>query len=612
MPLLLIAAAGWTFSLDRLPPADLTFCNGTDIKTIDPATVTGMPEGRVVSALFEGLCRRDPDTLKPIPGIAKSWEISSDGKTYTFHLRRDACWSDGAPITAADFVYSLQRFLLPETAAEYAYQLWYIKNAQRYTTMKPEIGEPVEVELPRREGIVNTVRGEILRGTMRKVETRQVVEKGETVDKKVFEVEIDGRSRRFSSDDSSATSASGIERCAWVLPSFELVGIKSDDPHRLTITLENPTHYFLDIMSFYPYSVVDRRCIEKHGSPQWTWAENVVGSGAFRMQTRRIRDRIRLVKNETYWNRDAVRLDTIDVLAVDGGPTMLNMYLTGATDWITAVPAPAAPKIMELRPREYDPKPMSGTYFYRFNVRTKPFDDVRVRRALSMTIDRRDIVDKVTRTREDPAYSIVPPGIESYEPARCDAENLAAAQKLLAEAGFPGGRDFPAFDILYNTQETHKAIAELMQSRWKESLGLNVGLRNLEWGTFLDTVRLGEYQTARASWIADYPDPISFLDMFQTGNENNQTGWGNKRYDELIESAAREADAAKRMRILHDAEEILMREVPIAPIYFYRSKDMVQTYVKGFYHNLRDEHPLWALSVDQEAKSRSRAAAGAK
>lgn len=612
LPLLLIAVAGWTFSLDRLPPADLTFCNGTDIKTIDPATVTGQPEGRVVDALFEGLLRRNPETLKPIPGIASLPTISADLKTYTFELRKDAKWSDGSPITAADFAYTFQRFLLPETAAEYAGQLWYVKNAKRYTTMKPEIGEPVEVELPRAADVKNTVRGPILLGTLRKIETRQVEEKKKLVEVRIFNVEIAGKVRRFCSNEKVATPNSDIELSAWTMPSFDLVGIKTDGDYRLILTLENPTPFFLDIIAFYPLTVVNRRCLETHGSPEWTRKENLVSSGPFRMEFRRLRDRVRLVPNEHYWNRSAVKLNSVDVLAVEGDATMLNMYLTDACDWITNVPPAASQKLMKTRPKEYHPTPTLGVYFYRFNVTRKPFDDPRVRRALTLAIDRQAIVDHITKTGQVPAYSFVPPGIVGYEPAELARGDLAEAKRLLAEAGFAGGSGFPDFEILYNTQETHKLIAEAIQDRWKRELGINVGLKSLEWGTFLDTVRQMKYDTARASWIGDYADPNTFLDMFEQDNENNQTGWRNAEYDKLIAAAASEADPKKRFSILHEAEAILMRELPIAPIYFYVSKDMVQTYVKGFHSNLRDEHPLWALRIDHEEKARVLAGEGTR
>jgi oligopeptide transport system substrate-binding protein len=344
--------------------------------------------------------------------------------------------------------------------------------------------------------------------------------------------------------------------------------------------------------------------LERHGAPAWTRPENLVSNGPFRIESRRIRDRVRLVKNPYYWNRDQVKLNTVDILAVEGTTAMLNLYLTGAADWISDVPSSVAPRLMQSRPQEFRPTPTLGVYFYRINTRHPPLDRIEVRRALALAVDRRDIVETVTRTGQVPALSFVPPGLSGYEPSTLGAENVAEAQRLLAEAGFPGGRGFPKLEILYNTHEGHKAIAELIQDRWKRTLGIDVGLRNQEFAVSLETVRQGQYDLARAAWIGDYADPNTFLDMFVTGNENNETGWGNEEYDRLIHSAAAEADPAKRMKIFHDAEAILMRDLPILPIYFYVSKDMVRTYVHGFHHNLRDEHPLWALSVDPEEKRR--------
>jgi oligopeptide transport system substrate-binding protein len=593
---LLLSAAWWALSAGTLPPADFTFCNGTEIKTIDPATVTGIPEGRVVAAIYEPLCGRDPATLKPIPGVAERWEISPDLKTYTFHLRADARWSDGSPLTAEDFRYSFRRFLAPETQGEYAYQLWYVKNAARYSKQKPEVGERVEVELPRAEGVPNTVRGPLLEGVLKAV--------GQVGETKVHQVEVAGRIRKFAVEPPAAD----VERCTWVLPHFDLVGIRVDGPRKLLLELENPTPFFLDIVAFYPLSPVHRASIEQYGAPQWTRPEHLVSNGAFRIELRRIRDRVRLVKNEHYWNRDAVKLNTIDVLAVEGATTMLNLYMTGEADWITDVPTPIAPQLITDRPQEFSPTPMLGTYFYRFNTKRKPFSDPRVRKAMTIAINRKQIVETVARMGQKPAFSLVPPGMAGYEPARCAPENVAEAKRLLAEAGFPDGRGFPKFEILYNTQEAHKAIAELIQDQWKRNLGIDVGLRNQEWGAYQDTVRMFDYDTARASWIGDYTDPNTFLDMFLTGGENNQTGWSNSEYDRLVKSAAGEANPTERLKLLRDAEVILTEALPILPIYYYVSRDMVRPYVRGFHPNVRDEHPLWAVSIDPDEKRRVLAA----
>lgn len=588
----LLAVAGvWAVSHETLLPADLTLCNGTEIKTIDPAKVTGQPEGRIVDAIFEGLCRRDPVDLHVIPGVAERWDVSDDLRTYTFHLRHNARWSDGSPVTAEDFHYSFRRFLSPDTQGEYVYQLWYVKNAKRYSTGDVQVGDRVEVELPRGDDVPNTVRGQVLIGTLRRID--------ETRKPTTYAVEIDGHVRKFVKE---ATTTKGVERCAWLLPGFDAVGVHVVDPFTLKITLENPTPYILDLLAFYPLAPVQRKCLETYGAPAWTRPENVVTNGPFRIQSRRIRDRVRLVKNEHYWNREAVKLETVDVLAVEGSTTMLNLLLTGEADWITDVPAPVAPLLMHEYPKQFDPAPILGIYFYRFNVQRPPLDNPQVRLALTLAIDRRAIVDTVTRSGQVPAFSLVPPGMPGYESAKCPPENVAEAKRLLAEAGYPEGRGFPPIEILYNTQDTHKAIAEMIQDRWKRTLGIEVGLRNQEWGVYLDTVRQEKYDVARASWIGDYTDPNTFLDLFMTDNENNQTGWGNAEYDRLVEQAAAEGDETKRMRLLHDAEAILMRELPIAPIYYYVSKDMVRPYVRGFHANLRDEHPLWALSVDPAEK----------
>lgn len=620
---LLIGASVWAISHEGPPPADLTFCNGTEIKTIDPAKITGQPEGRVVDAIFEGLCRRDPVDLHVIPGVAERWDVSDDLKTYTFHLRRDAKWTDGSPVTADDFHYSFRRFLSPDTQGEYVYQLWYVKNAKKYSTADVQVGDRVEVELPRGPDVPNTVRGPLLFGTLQKIDVVEKVEK-KTITKQVdgkprrveveikvevktFTVDVDGKLRKFCKEPTG-----DVEKCEWVLPAFETVGVRVDDPYKLTITLENATPFFLDLMAFYPMAPVQRKCLELHGAPWWTRPENVVGNGPFRIESRKIRDRVRLVKNEHYWNRDAVKLNTVDILAVEGSTTMLNMYLTGQVDWITDAPATVAPQLMKEYPNEFNPSPILGAYFYRFNVTKPPFDNPLVRRALTLALDRRDVCETVTRTGQVPALSLVPPGLKGYEPAPCGGENVDEARRLLAEAGYPEGRGFPKIEILYNTQDTHKAIAELIQDRWKRTLGIDVGLRNQEWGVFLDTVRRMEFDTARASWIGDYADPNTFLDMFMSDNENNQTGWSNAEYDRLMKAASSEGDAPKRMQMLHDAEAILMRELPIIPIYFYVSKDMVRPYVRGFHENLRDEHPLWALSIDPEEKRRFLASEGVR
>ena len=601
---LAVAALVWAVSFGTLPPADLTFCNGDEIKTVDPAIVTGQPEGRIIRCIFEGLVSWDPKTLEPIPGQAQRWTISDDKLTYTFYIRKDAVWSNGEPVTADDIVWSMRRFLHPTTAAEYAYEWWYIEGAEKYTAMDVQPGDPVELEPPvDSPGTLPFDFDRVIRGTLKKIEDH-----GES---KVYVVNIDGKTRRFCKKAAAANS----EDYRWLTYDFRRVHIRAVDKRTVEIRLIHPTPYFLNLMGFYPIFPVNPRCVKQHGYPKWTKPENIVTNGPFRLKSRRIRDRIRMEKSPTYWDRDAVRLKLIDALAVKSYTTMLNLYMTGQADWISTVPGEVVQDLLKRKQGDFRPEPYLGTYYYRLNVRKGPLGDARVRRALAMSIDRREIVEKITKAGQVPAYSFVPANIAKftdYVPATCEPYDVEKARALLAEAGFPGGKGFPKLSILYNSSEAHQSIAELIQSQWKRALGIDIGLQNQEWAAFLSSVRQGDYDIGRAAWIGDYVDPNTFLDMFVTDGANNQTGWSDPEYDRLIEAAQWETDETRRMAMFQEAETILMREMPIIPVYYYVSQSMVRPYVKGFYKNIQDVHPLKKVWIDEEEKRRILAEEGVK
>jgi oligopeptide transport system substrate-binding protein len=549
-----LAAVVWALNQGSLPRADFTFVNGSEVKSLDPSIVTGQPEQRMLTGLFEGLMNWHPRTLEPIPGVANRWELSEDRRTYTLHLRPDAKWSDGSPVTAEDFAYSLRRLLDPRTAAEYAYQAWYILGARRYSSggraLNP--GDAIEVELNLPPDAVNTLRGEVRCGRLLRIEDssgrelsdaeREAAQgaEGFRIEAWTFVVDCgEGAERYCYADDDSAAKArpaAGVRWCRQVLPDFRTVGVAVIDERTLRIELENPTPYFLTLLGYYPLFPVNRRCVERYGSPQWTYVENIVCNGAYVPEFRRIRDRTRLRKNPHYWNRDEVRLETIDVLAVESSSTALNLYLTDQVDWIYDLPAPALKTLLAERPRRPDvnPQPMLVTYFYMLNTTRKPLDDVRVRRALAMAIDRRELTDVLLGAGERPAYSLTPPGIAGYVPPQCPQEDAAKARRLLAEAGYPDGRGFPPMSILYNTHEGHQAIAELIRKQWQNNLGIALRTRNEEFATLLASQRQMNYDVSRRGWVGDYPDPNTFLDLHVTGGEQNGTGWSNAEYDALI------------------------------------------------------------------------------
>lgn len=596
---LALAAVAWAVLRVRLPPADFTFVNETEVKSLDWATVTGIPEHRIVGNVFEGLTRLDPQTLEPRPGVAESWDTSDDKKTYTFHLRKDAKWSNGEPVTAHDFLYSLRRFLDPMTAAEYAYQAWYLTNARRYSLGAKGInpGDPVEVELIERpKGALPFARGEVLHGRLMRID-------GDGKDR-VFVVEIDGRERKFRAGK-VRDAAADIEACNQVLLDFSEVGARALDDFTIEMRLENPTPFWLELLAYHSLLPVNQECLETYGSPEWTYAENIVTNGPYRVAFRRIRDRIRLVKNEQYWDRENVKLGVIDALAITSQVTMYNLFATDKVDWITDPPAIVIRELLKTGAArdEFDPQPYLGTYYYLLNTKRKPLDDVRVRRALALALDRAEITRAATGAGEVPAYSLVPPGIPGYTPEKFGAENVKEAQRLLAEAGYPNGRGFPKLEILYNTHQAHQTIAQLVRKQWEKNLGITASTRNEEWGSYQTSIRQFEFDVARRAWIADYIDPNSHLDIMVTDGENNNTGWSNAEYDRLIAAARSETDEAKRFELFHQAEKILMSEMPIIPIYYYVDKNMVKNYVRGFYHNPLDNHPLSAIWVDKGAQA---------
>lgn len=597
-----LAAVAWAVYGSRLPPADFTFFNESEIESVDPAIITGDNDGRIAWALYEGLMRPRPEDSRAEPGVAERWELSEDGRIYTFHLRDSARWSNGDPVTARDFHYSFRRLLDPMTAAKYAYQAWYIANARRYTRGMNGIapGDPVEVELNAPPNVPNTVRGKLLLGKLVRVEGG---EKGgaNSAQDQVFVAEIDGRERRFIAANDNDALPEGIEPCRQVLLDFREVGIRVIDDRTLEIRLNNPTPYFLDLLAFYPLSPVHRGCLERYGKPAWKQPENIVTNGAFRLAEHRIRDRIRLVKSETYWDRGNVRLNVVDALSIDDRTTGLNLYLTGECDWTTQPPPNAIREMLAQKPPRNDlnPYPQLTTYFYLLNTTRPPLNDVRVRRALSLAIDRDEITRIATAAGENPAHSLVPPHMPEYARQSCPTRDPEQGRRLMAEAGYPRGLGFPKLEIHYNTDQVHQSIAELVRKQWQRELGITVTLRNEEFATALETQNRMDFMISRRAWGGDYLDPNTFLDLFVTGGENNNTGFSNAQYDQLIAGAAREPDAHKRMRMLEQAERILMDELSIIPIYFYVSRNLVKPYVRGWYNNLEDSHPLRAIWIDR-------------
>jgi len=523
---------------------EVTYNLGTEPATIDPALSQGIPEANIILQTFDGLTRIDNKNM-PQPAIAASWKISADLKTYTFTLR-DASWTNGTPVTAYDFEYAWIRALSPELAAVYAYQLYYVRGGQAFNT-SIKVGSKYYVQA--------------------------VDAKGNPLTKK-----------EGGKDVPVADMAKEID------PSKD-VGVKALDAKTLQVELESPTVYFLNLTAFPTLMPVCKAVVSTNDK----WAADVtnyVTNGPFTLTQWSHNDKMTFVNNPTYWDKAAVKLTKITYLMVTDESTALSMFQSGQMDVGSTVPIAELPKLVASGDAQI--LPYLGTYYYQINVTKKPFDDVRVRKALNLAIDRAAITTSVTKGGQIPALAFVPGGIADAA-AGSDFRtvggtfykdnDIATAQKLLADAGYPGGKGFPPFALLFNTSNAHQSIAEAIQQMWNKNLGITCTLKVEEWGVYLDDRNNLNYQVARAGWIGDYMDPNTFLDMWVTDGGNNGTGYANKTYDALIAKAKATVDPKARMATLHDAEKLLMTDYPIIPIYFYTNPVLITKHVKNFYQS---------------------------
>ncbi len=486
------------------------------MQDLDPQLVNGVGEYNVISALIEGLVSEDPHDLHPVPGVAERWDVSADGKTYTFHLRHNAKWSNGDPVTARDFIESWHRILSPGLGADGAYMLHVVRNAEAFN-----------------------------KGT---------------------------------------------------LTDFNQVGFRALDDWTLEIALTNPTPYFLSLLNYDAWFPVHIPTVKKYGpvyerGSYWTKPGRFVGNGPFTLEEWRLNQDIRVKKSPTYWDAARVRLNGIVFHTIDSNNVEERAFRSGQMHVTDTVPINRIDRYRREQPELLRIDPYLGSYFFRVNV-TKPILNSRlVRRALGLAIDRQSIVDHVTRGGQLPAFCFTPPDTAGYTCEAAFPYDPAAARQALAEAGFPEGRGIPPIEILFNTSENHKIIAEAVQQMWRKQLGIDARLVNQELKVYYDTRREMNYEVLRSTWIGDYADPNSFLNLWITNGANNQTGWSNAEYDRLIAEAGRTSDQAARYRAFQQAEAILLDDAPILPVYFYTHAFLIRPEVKGWWPTILDHHP---------------------
>ena len=486
---------------------------GEDPETIDPTLNTSSGAGSIIENAFEGLMRLD-ENEKAVPGVAEKMDISDDQLVYTFTLRKDAKWTDGEPVTAKDFEYSWIRALTKETASEYAYQLFYIKNAENF---------------------------------------------------------YEGKATR------------------------EELGIEVVDDHTLKVTLEAPTAYFAELTAFTTYFPLREDIVSANPEGWATEPETYVSNGPFKLTQWDMKDQLIFEKNENYWNKDEVKLPGVVFKLVTDQNTAYASLKSGDFDMVDTV----SPAEIEGGKKEglVTIYPNLATYMLVLNVGKqdtlsadvkKALSNPKVRKALNLAIDRKGIVENVTKSGQIPAYSFVPKGIlndkgeefatkEYYD---ANVANIEEAKKLLAEAGYPNGEGLPTLEFMYNTEGDHSLIAQAVQQDWAK-IGVKVELANQEWKVFLNSRQQGQYQIARHGWSGDYVDPMTFLDLWVTGGGNNDAGYSNPEYDKIVAAAKKEADQTKRWELMRQAEDMIMEDMPIIPLYYYTKVKGAKPEVKG-------------------------------
>jgi oligopeptide transport system substrate-binding protein len=404
--------------------------------------------------------------------------------------------------------------------------------------------------------------------------------------------------------DALYTLKGGRDYAEGKISDFNQVGVKALDDRNLRFELIGSTPYFLSALLHTAWFPVHRKTILQFGrinerDTKWTRPGNYVGTGPFILKTWKENDVIELVRNPLYWDAANVKLNGINFYTIENYDTEERAFRAGQLHKTEEVPLDKIPYYRREHPELIRIDPYEGVYFYRINVRRKPLDNPKVRLALNLAVDRESIVKNVMRAKQRPATGYTPPGMGDYGPLDVIHYDPEQARRLLAEAGYPNGKGFPKFNILMNSSQAHRTIAEAIQQMWKQDLNIDVGIENQEWKVFQDSMNRLNYDVARYGWIADFMDPITFLSMWRTGDGNNNTGWSNPEYDQLLDQSAQTADPQKRLAILRQAEQLWLSEPAGIPIYWYTRFYLLDPSVKNWNALTLDNHNYKFIDLEE-------------
>ncbi|MCC6918741.1 MAG: peptide ABC transporter substrate-binding protein [Alphaproteobacteria bacterium] len=536
----ILAAAATVMFAAALPPAALpAFAepvvlhrgNGAEPDTLDPQKATGQWENNIIGDLFMGLMTEDPDG-HPVYGMAESYEISEDGKTWTFKLRPDATWSDGVPVTADDFVFALQRLNSPETMSQYA-------------SMSQDV-------------IVNAL--EVLKGEVRP----------------------------------------------------DQIGARAIDAKTLELKLRHPASYLPSLLMHYSFYPVPKHAVQKFGS-DWTKPGNFVSNGAYTLVEWRPNEFVHAKKNPKFFDAANVKIDEVYYYSQEDLIANVKRFRAGEFDISQGIPGQLLDELRRSMPESVHIAPYIANWYITFNLTRDPWKDVRIRTALGLAIDREKITDVILRGGETPAYTFVQPNVPNYPHTAklryADMkmpERLAEARRLLAEAGYGPGNPL-TFEFMHMQATDSKRTAAALQSMWK-AIGVDMRPAGSETKIVYANLRSQNFEVALAGWIADFPDASSYLYLAKTAaDEMNYSKYSNAEYDQLNIDGDNEPDATKRGEILSRAEQIMLDDAPMVPIYNAVTRNLVRPYVSGWADALTNNHRTRWMTIDQGARVQAKA-----
>ncbi|MEE2775728.1 MAG: ABC transporter substrate-binding protein [Acidobacteriota bacterium] len=585
------------------PPNEIWINNSNEPEYLDPGKLSDSAGSSLVWNMFAGLVQAHPQDLAPMPDVARSWDVSPDGTVFTFKLR-DSQWSDGRALTASDFEWSWKRVVDPATASKYGSMMYVLRNAapvnQRALWVRGVAWETGEEE----EEVTASIAAlfeEI--APVERVATAEWPERGafvylggETEERAAY------RDRAIEALDgrSYAGGALSVE-----VAGLDLIGVRALDDHTLEARLEGPIPYFINLVTFYTFLPVPRHLMEQLeaegvDTERWTKPEHIVSNGAYNLVEHHFRYYYLFEKNPRYWDAASVRIEKVKTLLVESYNTSLNLYRAGEFDWSGRNGSLPSEFMAFLEPfRDFQRYPYGSVYFYWINTEAPPLDNAKLRRALSMAIDRQSIVDNVAQADQTPTADLVPDGLGGYEGLGTSIFDPEGAREVLREAGYASGADVPSFTLTYNTSEGHRQIAEAVQQMWKDHLGVEVQIENQEWKVYLKNLQLMDFEISRMGWILDYADPYTFLELLSEHNGNNHSNWSSPEYDELLLEANTLPDPAERLALFRKGEAMVRDAAPLIPFYVYTKSTMIKPYLMGFWGNYQDRHPWKYFWIDE-------------